>query len=159
MIESKVFGPDSLFVSFVLDKWHTEPNQFCSVVMYGTMTVSDRDCRNQSHPLVLKFKHLMPEKRELYRNDQQFHNEKLFYEQIAPFLLDIGSQRDGDCSTTPSLCRYFYGRNDCGDLVDRDLIVLENETIRGYRSAVRLTDRPLILDFDHLAMGIKTLAK
>jgi len=119
MIESKVFGPDSLFVSFTLDKWHTDPHQFCSVVLYGTMTVSNRDCHNQSHSLVFKLKHLMPQKRELCRNDQKFHNEKLFYEKIASFLLAIGSQRDGDCPTMPPLGRYFYGRNDCGSGPDR----------------------------------------
>ncbi|XP_022177325.1 uncharacterized protein LOC111038507 isoform X1 [Myzus persicae] len=157
MIESKVCGPDSVFVSFKLDKWHTEPNQFCSVVLYGTMTVSDRDCRNQIHPLVLKFKHINPQKRKICRNDQQFYNEKLFYEQITPFLLAFVSPRDDDVSMTPSLCRYFYGRNDCGDLADRDLIVLGNETVRGYRSAVN--DHRLTLDYDHMAIAVRTLAK
>ncbi|XP_015368533.1 PREDICTED: uncharacterized protein LOC107165001 [Diuraphis noxia] len=151
------FGPDSLLVSFKLEGLHTEQNQFASCVLYGLATVDDRDGRRRSHRLVFKFKYPTPELRECYKNDNQFHNEILFYERIAPFLLASGSQRIGRGTTTPTLCRYFYGRNDCEEQAHRDVIVLENETVRGYRTAV--TGHRLSLDFDHLIVALRALAK
>lgn len=157
MIEAGVFGPGGRFVSFALDGQHDGQNQFASSILYGTVTVGDRDCHQQSHRLVFKFKHTVPEVKEFLKNDQQFHNEILFYEQIIPFLLDCCSQKDGGEDATPMLCHYYYGRNNYGDLANRDIIVLENETIRGYGAAV--TDHKLCLDFEHLIVAIRALAK
>ncbi|KAE9531500.1 hypothetical protein AGLY_010706 [Aphis glycines] len=157
MIETGVFGPECRFVSFELDGQHNSQDQFASSILYGTVTVGDRDCHNRSHRLVFKFKHPVTEVREFLKNDLQFHNETLFYERILPFLLDCYSQNDEDETANPTLCRYFYGRNDCGDLSNRDMIVLENESIRGYKTAV--TDHRLCLDFDHLIVAIRALAK
>jgi len=157
MIEAEVFGPDGRFVSFALDGQHTEQDQFASSVLYGTVTVTDRDCHQQSHRLVFKFKHPIPEIRALIKNDKQFHNEILFYERIAPFLLARCSLRDAHEPATPSFCRYFYGRNDCDDLAQRDMIVLENESSRGYRSAN--IEHRLRLDLDHLIVALRALAK
>jgi len=157
MIEAGVFGPGGQFVSFALDGQHNGQNQFASSILYGTVTVGDRDYDQKSHRLVFKFKHTVPEVREFLKNDQQFHNEILFYEQILPFLMDFCSQKDGDEDATPMFCHYYYGRNNCGDLVNRDIIVLENETIHGYRTAV--TDHRLCLDFEHLIVAIRALAK
>jgi len=160
MIAAGAFGPDVRLVSFELEGLHTEANQFATCVLYGTATVDDRDGRRRSHRLVFKFKHPTVELRVLYHNDSQFHNETLFYERIAPFLLGVGvggSQRNHVGTAAPTLCRYFYGRNDCAEQAHRDVIVLENETVRGYRTAV--TSERLTLDFDHLIVAIRTLAR
>lgn len=158
MTAAGAFGPDNRLVSFELEGLHTGLDQFASCVLYGLATVDDRDGRRHDHRLVFKFKHPTLEKREFYNNDRQFHNEKLFYERIAPFLLaSRGSQRNGDSTATPTLCRYFYGRNDCDEQAHRDVIVLENESVRGYRTAV--TSHRLSLDFDHLIVALRTLAK
>jgi len=153
IIEAGVFGPSCRFVSFALDGQHNGQDQFASTILYGTVTVGNSDCHHQSHRLVFKFKYTVPEVREFLKNDDHFHNEILFYEQIKPFLLDCCSQEDA----TPTLCRYYYGRNNCGDLANRDIIVLENEVVRGYRAAV--TNHWLCLDFDHLVVAIRALAK
>ncbi|XP_025199916.1 uncharacterized protein LOC112597903, partial [Melanaphis sacchari] len=157
MIEAGVFGSDSRFLSFTLDGQHNAIDQFASSILYGTITVGDCDCHQRSYRLVFKFKYTVPEVRELIKNDKQFHNETLFYERILPFLMDCCSQKDDDEATIPTLCRYFYGRNDCGDLVNQDIVVLENDAVRGYRMAV--TDHRLCLDFDHLVVAIRALAK
>lgn len=157
MIETGVFGQEGRFVSFTLDGQHTDQDQFASSILYGTVIVADRDCRQQSHRLVFKFKHPIPEIRALIQNDKQFHNEILFYERIAPFLLARCSRTDADEPATPSICRFFYGRNDCGDQVQRDMIVLENESTRGYRSAN--IEHRLCLDYDHLVVALRALAK
>jgi len=158
MTAAGVFGPHSRLVSFKLERLHTGLDQFASCVMYGTATVDDSDGRRHDHRLVFKYKHPTREKREFYNNDSQFHNETMFYERIAPFLLaSRGLQRNGNVTATPTLCRYFYGRNDCGDLAPRDMIVLENESDRGYRSAV--TEHRLCLDFKHLIVALRSLAK
>jgi len=119
---------------------------------------SDSYGRRHDHRLVFKYKHPTLEKRIFYNNDSQFHNETLFYERIAPFLLaSRGSQRNGNVTSTPTFCHYFYGRNDCEEQAHRDVIVLENESVRGYRTAV--TSHRLSLDFDHLIVALRTLAK
>lgn len=157
MTAAGAFGPDSRLVSFELEGLHTELDQFASLVLYGTATVDDRDGRRHSRRLVFKFKHLEPEVRAFIRSDNQFHNEILFYERIAPFLLAKGSKRNGGGTAGPTLCRYFYGRNNCDEDAHLDVIVLENETVRGYRTAV--TGHRLSLDFDHLIVALRTLAK
>lgn len=157
MIETGVFGPECRFVSFGLDGQHNGQDQFASSILYGTVTVGNRDCSHRSHRLVFKFKHPVTEVSEFLKNDLQFHNETLFYERILPFLLDCCSQSNDDETANPTLCRYFYGRNDCGDLSNRDMIVLENESIRGYKTA--MTNHHLCLDFDHLVVAVRALAK
>jgi len=158
MIEAGAFGPDHFFVSFALDDQNIRDVYFTSTILYGTVTVGDRDGCRKNYRLVFKFKHPSPEIRSFFKNDLQFHNETLFYERIAPFLLICCPPKDVDAhKTTPLMCRYFFGRNDCGELVHRDMVVLENEIVRGYRSAV--TDHRLCLDFDHLIVAIRALAK
>jgi len=157
MTAAEAFGPDSRIASFKLEGLHTDQNQFASCVVYGVATVDDRDGRRRSHRLVFKYKHPMPEMREFYNNDNQFHNEILFYGRIAPFLLSHSSRRDGDETATTLFCRYFYGRNDCGEQVHRDVVVLENATSIGYQKAV--VGHRLSLDFEHLTVALKALAK
>lgn len=158
MIAAGAFGPDIRLVSFELERLHTELDQFATCVLYGTATVDDRDGRRHTHRLVFKFKQPTVQLRLFYNNDSQFHNETLFYERIGPFLLASGGSRlNRDGIAVPTLCRYFYGCNDCGEQAHRDVIVLENETVRGYRTAV--TTHRLTLDFDHLIVAIRTLAR
>jgi len=160
MTEAQVFGTEDRIVSFELDSEHTGQDQFASTVLYATIVVSGGDHdqvvtdNDRRLRLVIKLKHREPELRVMYNNDLQFHNEILFYEQIMPVLI-TGMPNSRNCA--PSFCRYFYGRNDCGDLVLQDLVVLQNETYRGYRSA--LTEHRVFLDFDHLVVALKALAK
>jgi len=157
MTAAEAFGPDSRIASFKLEGLHTEQDQFASCVMYGVAAVDDRDGRRHNHRLVFKYKHPTPEMRAFYNNDNQFHNEVLFYERIAPFLLSHHSRRHGDESATTMFCRYFYGRNNCGELASWDVIVLENATANGYQKA--MVDHQLSLDFEHLTVALRTLAK
>ncbi|XP_026810649.1 uncharacterized protein LOC113553462 [Rhopalosiphum maidis] len=157
MTAAEAFGPGSRIASFKLEGLHTEQNQFASCVMYGVAAVDDRDGRRHSHRLVFKYKHSTPAMQEFYNNDNQFHNEVLFYERIAPFLLSHSSRRNGDESATTVFCRYFYGRNICGDQAPRDVIVLENATANGYQEA--MVGHRLSLDFEHLTVALRTLAK
>lgn len=157
MIKAGAFGPDRTFVSFEPDPRFAGQDQFASTIVYGTVTVRDRENRDRRHDLIVKTKHHSAALREVYKTDDQFHNEILFYERLMPFLLDfVRSGRGGPVEDrVPRLCRYFYGRNDCGDLTARDVIVLENATPHGYK----LSDDRLFLDFDHLILALRTLAK
>lgn len=156
MTDTGVFGPECRFVSFKLDKQHTEQDQFASNVYYGTVTVNDPEGLHRRHRIVIKTKHQIPELRIMVRSDIHFHNEVLFYERILPFLLDTlpahGVSAEG---RPPPFCRYYYGRNMCGDLVSQDMIILENECARGFQ----MSELRLHLDFDHLIVAIKALAK
>lgn len=152
--DAGAFGPDSRFVSFELKGRHTIRDQFASDVIYGTVTVCNDGRASCRHGIVIKLKHLNPVLRDMFRTDSQFRNEILFYENISPFLLarvPPGEDR------IPPICRYLYGRNVCGDHTAQDMIVLENMILRGYRSPQ--SDHRLYLDFDHLVVALKTLAK
>lgn len=155
IMNTGAFGPECEFVSFKLDSRHTAHDQFASTLLYGTVTVRDGRATASDRGLVIKLKHQDPKMRHLYQTDKQFHNEILFYEKIVPFLLASVPTAGGD--RAPPACRYFYGRNDCGDHVARDMIVLENATVHGYRSP--RSDHRLFLDFDHLVVALRTLAK
>lgn len=157
MTEAGAFGPGRGFVSYEPPKAFAaasseQQNNFASIMSYGTVTVSDGPLRHQSHSLVIKMKHRSSVLRDLYRTDAQFHNETLFYEWIAPFLLAAVPA----AHRAPSLCRYFYGRNECGARSTQDVIVLENATAaHGYR----MSEHRLHLDFDHLVAALNALAK
>lgn len=156
MAEAGAFGAGRGFVSFEpdADGSPSGPDNFASTVHYGTATVGE-GARRQRHRLVVKSKQRSAALRELYKNDAQFHNEKLFYERIAPFLL-AAVPAAARPVRAPPLCRYFYGRNECGELAERDVIVLENATaVHGYRKS----DRRLHLDLDHLVVALNALAK
>jgi len=155
MVESGAFGPGRGYVSFAQDADGTSgQDNFASTVVYGTVTVSDGPVHQRCR-IVVKKKHQSPIIRALYKNDQQFHNEILFYERIAPFLLAVVPTAERR-SVAPLFCRYLYGRNDCDASALRDMIILENTTTtHGYR----MSDERLHLDFDHLVMALKTLAK
>lgn len=156
MTDSRSFGPECEFVSFKRDDQLINQDQFSSNIHYGTVTVRDREGLCRRHHLVFKVKHQSLEMRTLYKNDDQFHNEMLFYEQIMPFMLDLLPVGEGSAEDrVPPLCRYFYGRNECGDLASQDMVVLENVCIRGYR----LSEERLHLDFGHLVVALRTLAK
>lgn len=161
MVRAGAFGPRRLFVAFEPDGRHAGQDQFASTVLYGTLTTvtADGDHCPLRHQLVFKLKHRAPELRGMFKNDLQFHNETLFYERIVPFLtarapVDDASTRSGG-GRLPSLPVYFYGRNDCGDRADRDVVVLENAQIHGYG----MSKEPLFLDFNHVAVALQSLAK
>ncbi|VVC43033.1 Protein of unknown function DUF227,Protein kinase-like domain,CHK kinase-like [Cinara cedri] len=163
MTVAGVFGPGLRYVSFERDHY------FASTLLFGTLTVTagddSDDAGGEGHrrqrQLAIKFKHRVPEMRAMCNNDLQFHNEILFFERIAPFLMACArSTRDHECKhnrsrVTPLLPRYFYGRNDCGDRASQDMVVLESVCLHEYR----LSDQLVYLDFDHLAVALRTLAK
>lgn len=156
MTEDGAFGPDVRFVSFKLDNRHTGKDQFASTVLYGSVTVRGDDDDDQAvRRLVIKLKHRVPELRDMMSSDLQFQNEILFYERILPFLRALLPPGRESCA--PSTCRYRYGRNDGGQHVLQDMIVLDNDTARGYEPA-RSAHR-LFMDFDHLVVALRTLAK
>lgn len=156
---SGAFGPDRRYVSFELDDPVAKQDQFASTVLFGTVCVGDRDGLVHRRRLVFKMKHRDREMRAVFRNDIQFHNETWFYEKLMPFLVNLlpaaGTTAAAAEDRVLPFCRYFYGRNECGDRTSRDVIVLENECTRGYR----MSDERMYLDFDHLVVALRTLAK
>lgn len=156
MTDAGAFGQECRFVSFGLDNQLDKQNNFASTVFCGTVIVADHKGLQRHHQIVIKIKHQTPEFRNLFKSDFQFHNEILFYERILPFLLSFMSTNGGcpkDCLLP--FCRYIYGQNKCADIALQDIIVLENACPQGYR----LSKERLHLDFDHLVVALKTLAK
>lgn len=139
------FGKNVKFVSFKKDKDHEAKEHFQSTAIFGTVVTSD----GENHSVLIKMKFRNKEENELKRCDSQFHNEIYSYERVIPFLLER-SDSDG-----PQLPRYIYGRNECGESMESDLIVLENVSPLGYR----LSEELQFLDYDHLAMAMQAIAK
>lgn len=152
MTAAGAFGPGAVLLSYEPDGGrHAGQDQFASIVHYGTATVDPGrgPCRRR---LVIKLKHRLANVRELLNNDAQFHNEMHFYERMLPSLL-----AHAPTDRAPSLCRYVYGRNDCGRHVCRDAIVLENAC--GPPLHYRQFGHRLDLDLDHAVVALSTLAK
>lgn len=146
------FGQGAVLLSYESDGGrHAGQDQFATIVHYGTATVDGGrgPCRRR---LVIKLKHRLARVREYLNNDAQFHNEIHFYERTLPSLL-----ARAPADRVPSLCRYVYGRNDCGRHAHRDAVVLENAggPPLHYRPYAHKVD----LDLDHALVALGTLAK
>lgn len=154
--EAGAFGSECMFASLELDREYAGQDQFASTVFFKTVTVIDRERVQRQYRLVIKTKPKSPKTQAVLKVDFQFHNEILFYESILPFLLACVPADEGSTKNrVPSFSRYFYGRNECGNLVAKDMIVLKNVIPQGYR----LSGERLHLDFDHIVMSVKALAK
>lgn len=151
IVAEGTFGKNVNFVSFETDKNLVGKDQFASTVLFGTVTTSDGLVRS----VLIKLKLRDRVKREVFKNDLQFHNEIMMYERIIPFMLSCRSTTTNDPDNHLSLARYFYGCNKCGEHADRDLIMLENVSPLGFR----LSEERLFLDYKHLQKAIQTLAK
>lgn len=151
IVAEGAFGKDVEFVSFEENTDHGKLNQYMSTVVFGTVTTSDGSSRH----VVIKLKFRDEKQREINKIDVQFHNEITMYEKVIPFLLSSRSPTAPDFCNAPSLPRYFYGRNRCGEFAESDLVVLENVCPRGYR----LCRERVFLDYDHLICALRALAK
>jgi len=150
IVSNGAFGKNLKYVSFELDKDHVIQDQYMSTILFGTVTTSDES----QYQVVIKLKLRDENMRILLKIDIQFHNEIIMYERIIPFLFECHRSMAG-VGDWPTLARFFYGRNKCGKFVERDLIVLENVNPLGFR----LSEARPFLDYDHLVIALRALAK
>ncbi|XP_060871621.1 uncharacterized protein LOC132945847 [Metopolophium dirhodum] len=150
IVSNGAFGKNLKYVSFELDKDHVGQDQYMSTVLFGTVTTSDES----QHHVVVKLKLRDEKMRIKFKLDFQFHNEITMYERIIPFLFECHRSMEG-VGDWPTLAKFFYGRNKCGEFFEKDLIVLENVNPLGYRLS---KERPF-LDYDHLLIALRALAK
>ncbi|XP_016659183.1 uncharacterized protein LOC100167634 [Acyrthosiphon pisum] len=150
IVSNGAFGKNLKYLSFDLDKDHVGQDQYMSTVLFGTVTTSDES----QHRVVIKLKLRDEKLRVMFKIDFQFHNEIIMYEKIIPFLFECYRSMTGvgDC---PTLARFFYGRNICGEFVEKDLIMLENVIPLGFR----LSEDRLFIDYNHLVIALQALAK
>lgn len=151
IVTDGVFGKNVNFVSFEQNINNDEMYQYMSTVIFGTIKTSDQS----AHQIVIKLKLRDEKLRKHFKIDSQFHNEITMYEKIIPFLLSSQTSTARDTCNVPTLPRFFYGRNRCGEFVEDDLIVLENISPRGYR----LCQERIFMDYDHLICALQALAK
>jgi len=150
IVSNGSFGKNLKYVSFELDKDHVGQDQYMSTVLFGTVTTSDES----QHRVVIKLKLRDEKLRVKFKIDFQFHNEITMYEKIIPFLFECYRSMTG-AGDYPTLARFFYGRNKCGEFVEKDLIMLENVIPLGFR----LSEERLFIDYDHLLIALQALAK
>uniref|UniRef100_A0A2S2NBD3 CHK kinase-like domain-containing protein n=1 Tax=Schizaphis graminum TaxID=13262 RepID=A0A2S2NBD3_SCHGA len=150
IVSNGAFGKNLKYVSFELNKEHVGEDQYMSTVLFGTVTTSDKS----QYQIVIKLKLRNEELRNRLKIDYQFYNEITMYETIIPFLFECHRSLKG-IEDWPSLARFFYGRNKCGEFFERDLIVLENVKPLGYQ----LSEERLFIDYNHLVFALRALAK
>jgi len=150
IVSNGAFGKNLKYVSFELDKDHVGQDQYMSTVLFGTVTTSDES----QHRVVIKLKPRDENTRIKFQIDFQFHNEITMYERIIPFLFKCHRSM-ASVEDWPTLARFFYGRNKCGEFFERDLIILENVNPLGFQ----LCEARPFLDYDHLLIALRALAK
>lgn len=146
------FGENTAFLSFE-DNTNVKPqDQFMSIIKFGKITTSQKSV----YHVLIKLKIQDKKYREDNEIDIQFHNEITMYKVVMPFLLSHRSQiDDGGICNVPSLPRFFYGCNKCGDYTEDDMIILENVNPLGYR----MCEERIFLDYGHLISALQALAK
>jgi len=150
IVNSGAFGKNLKYVSFDINEDYVGQNQYKSTVVFGTVKTSDESKFN----VVIKLK-LRDEKIcSAFKIHFHFNNEVIMYKNIIPFLFECHKSLN-KIEDWPSLCRFFYGRNKCGEFFDKDLIILENADYLGFQSS---KERPLV-DYDHVVSAFRTLAK
>jgi len=150
IVRNGAFGKNLKYVSFELKQDYMGQDQYMSTVLFGTVTTSDE---SQFH-VVTKFKLRSEKLRHMLKIDIQFNNEIIMYETIIPFLFESHRSLNG-VEDWPSLARFFYGRNKCGEFFERDLIMVENVNPLGFK----LSEARPFLDYDHLISALQALAK
>lgn len=149
IVAKGVLGKNVTNVSFKLNTNKRGTDQFMSEVIFGTIIIPD----GSNYQILVKFKLRDPVLREACRVDTQFQNEITTFEKIVPFFLVC--QRSVNFKQMPTIPRYLYGQNQCGDSVERDLIMFEDANYSGFR----LSKNYPFLNYDHLKNAIQTLAK
>ncbi|XP_060871639.1 uncharacterized protein LOC132945860 [Metopolophium dirhodum] len=145
IVAEGAFGKNCNLVSFNMYNDIIEKKKWKYRAIFGDIVTSD-----ESHYSVLiKFKN-----RESSGCDVLFQNELNFYEKIIPFLLECRGPLVNDVNAL-SLPRFFYGRNNGGELAEKDLIVFENVNTLGYR----FTEEQMFMDNDHLIIALQAIAK
>ncbi|XP_022176931.1 uncharacterized protein LOC111038224 isoform X2 [Myzus persicae] len=145
------FGKNIKYVSFDLDKDHVGQDHYMSTVLFGTLTTSDES----KYHVVIKLKLRDEKLRVQFKIDIQFQNEITMYDRVIPFLFECHRSMEAEVGDCPTLARFFFGRNKCGEFAEKDLIVLENVTPSGFR----LSDARPFLDFNHIVIAFQAVAK
>jgi len=152
IIDEGAFGKNCNLVSFKLYNYNCadQDKEWCYQQIYCVVTTSD----GSHHNIMIKLKVQDFGVRECFDIDILFHNELVFYEKILPFLLECRGPTVDDANAL-FVPRYFYGRNNCSELMPNDLIVIENVSALGYC----LCNEKVFLDNDHLTVSLQTIAK
>lgn len=150
IVANGAFGKNLKFVSFEQDTDLSGNDQYKSKIIFGIVNVSD----GSNYRVLIKFKIVDKKRRVALNNDLDFHNELIMYTKIIPFLFACRGSITNDIKG-PSLPKFFYGRNKCGEFVDKDCILLENVNYLGYN----MTKERLFLDYNHLVNALDSLAK
>lgn len=119
IVSNGAFGENVNLISFEQDKDLIGSDHYKSSVVFGTVTISD----GSRYEIMVKLKLCANFTREQkHLCDEHFYNETIMYEKIIPFLLANYDSTDGNV-VLPSIPRYFYGRNRCGEFAHNDLII------------------------------------
>jgi len=150
LVAEGAFGKNCNLVSFHVYNDIIEKKDWKYKAMFGEIVTSDEI----HYSVLIKLKNCDQIVREGYECDTLFQNELNFYEKIIPFLLECRGPLENNVNAL-SLSRFFYGRNNGGELAEKDLIVFENVNPLGYR----FTEEQMFLDYDHLITALQAIAK
>lgn len=150
IVNEGAFGKNRTLVSFKVHNSIPEVDEWKYTTIDGTVITSD----GLHYPVMIRLKHQDQMLRDCWQSDKLFHNELIMYEKIIPFLLECRGPTFSDANAL-SFALFFYGRNKCGELADKDLIVFENVYALGYR----FNEDRLFLDDEHIAIALRAMAK
>ncbi|XP_050548328.1 uncharacterized protein LOC126909967, partial [Daktulosphaira vitifoliae] len=146
IVNSGAFGKGCYFVSFERDLNNEGEDQFQSIIVYGTIKVSD----GRYYQVIIKINEGTLENMNI---DVQFHNEIQMYKKIIPFLMSFNHHSTKHY--TQLFPKFYSAIESDRDNLEKTMIVLENMHPQGYR----LSENRLFLDFDHLASCLRAIAK
>ncbi|XP_022176949.1 uncharacterized protein LOC111038236 [Myzus persicae] len=150
IVAEGAFGKNCNLVSFNEYNDIIEKKEWKYKAIFGDIVTSD-DIR---YSVLIKLKNRDQTIRESSECDTLFQNELNFYEKIMPFLLECRGPlvNNGNALSLP---RFFYGRNNGGELAEKDLLIFENVNTLCYH----FTEDQIFLDNDHLIIALQAIAK
>jgi len=150
IVAEGAFGKNCSLVSFNTYNDIIENKEWNYKAIFGDIVTSE----NKRYSVLIKLKNRDQSIREFSECDTLFQNELNFYEKIMPFLFECRGPLVNEFNVL-SFPRFFYGRNNGGELAEKDLIIFENVSTLCYH----FTEDQIFLDYNHLIVALQTIAK
>jgi len=150
IVSEGAFGKNCSLISFKIYNCMADMVEWWYKKIFCNIIISD----GSHYSIMIKLKIQDLEMRSGFGCDFLFNNELIFYKKIVPFLFECRGPTVNDAHAL-FVPRFFYGRNTFNELTVNDLIVIENVSSLGYR----LSNAKVFLDYEHLTVGLRTIAK
>lgn len=146
LISSGCFG-QNCDITYKIDSSRSGEDQFSSSVLFIELFIKSENI-NKNVKVVVKFQLEGQLVWDVYRKKEEFQNELNMYSKIFPVI-----NKDGIIEEL--FCRYYHGVCEKSDKIEKDFIVLEDLSDKGYK----LCSDKVFLDYEHCAVALKAIGK